>query len=80
MANFEQLKAEFDLLKAAVDTERAQITAKLDELQATIDSLTTNIAEGGTDEERSSLLASMSILRGQIADIIPDAPAPEPQP
>jgi len=76
MANFETIKAEFDTLKTAIADERTQINAKLAELQATIDQLTTNIAEGGTAEQRDQLLADMTALIGEVQAIIPDTVTP----
>jgi len=76
MADFQELKTEFENLKTAIAEERAQATAKLNELQASIDSLTTNIQQGGTAEERDSLLADIKNQVNEVKAIIPDPAEP----
>ena len=76
MATFAELKTEFDNLKTAIAEERAQATAKLAELQTSIDNLTANIQNGGTNEERDSLLSDIRTQIAEVKAIIPDPATP----
>lgn len=77
MTTLADIRAEFETLKTTVNEERAQANTKLDELLGKIDELTTNIQNGGTEEERAALLADVKNLTVEVKSIIPDAEQPD---
>jgi hypothetical protein len=79
MAKFADIKTAFDEFKQVIVDERAQANAKLDEMQTSIDNLTANIQNGGTEEERATLLADINTQMAEVRSIIPDATAPLPE-
>lgn len=76
MAKLTDIQTEFNNLKTAIAEERTQASAKLAELQQSIDDLTANVQNGGTEEERASLLADINSQVAEVRAIIPDPETP----
>lgn len=56
MATLQELSAKVDELQTALDNEQEQIKNAIDTLNATVEQLRTDLAGGGTEEERQAVI------------------------
>lgn len=73
MATLKELNEKVDQLQTALDAEQQQIADALAKLQATVDDLTTQLADGGTAEERQAVLDKLNAVITDLQATIPDA-------
>lgn len=73
MATLKELNEKVDQLQTALDAEQQQIADALAKLQATVDELTTQLADGGTTEERQAVLDKLNAVITDLKATIPDA-------
>lgn len=76
MATIKELSAKVDELQSVLDIEQQQIADALAKLQATVDDLTTQLADGGTAEERQAVLDKLNAVITDLQATIPDQPNP----
>lgn len=77
MDKFADVKQEFENMKVAIAEEKQQIANGFQSLEEKVAALETNIADGGTQEERAALIADIKNETVGIKDIIKDLPPPE---
>lgn len=70
---FAELVTSFNELKGAITIERQQILDKLAAADQKVIDLEGKLAEAGTDEERTALLADVRASIQEVKDIIPDS-------
>lgn len=78
MASIAQLTEKVEALQTALDNEQEQIQAAIAGLNETITQLRTDVAEGGTAEQRQALADKLDGIKTDLEGTISDS-APNPE-
>ena len=76
MPTIKELEAKVDTLQTVLDEEQVEIKAAIDTLTAANADLKTQIADGGTAEERQALADKIDGVIADLKSTIEPAPAP----